>query len=103
MSEAKLDCNALIFVEVAFADPLQQKIYRLELPANTTARQAVCKSGLADDFPTFDFDRAPLGVFGTKVPDNYLLTNHDRVEVYRPLVQSPRDARRIRANSKSKR
>ncbi len=103
MSQSRADRNTLITVEVAFADPLQQKICQLQLPTNTTARQAVRQSGLAADFPAFDFELAPLGIFGTKVPDNYLLNNNDRVEVYRPLIQSPRDARRKRAKAITKR
>jgi len=86
-------------VEVAFADAVKQKIVQLRVPANSTARQAVKTSGLAECFPDFDFDAAPLGIFGTKVPDDYLLTEHDRVEIYRPLILPPRDARRQRAIS----
>ncbi len=89
--------NSTINIEIAFAEGSNQKIISLSLPVNTTARQAVRKSGLVNDFPNFDFDAAPLGVYGTKVPDNYLLANHDRVEVYRPLIQSAREARRQRA------
>ncbi len=90
-----------ISIEVAFATETRQKIIQLKLPINSTARQAVQISNLALEFPQFDFDSAPLGVFGRKVPDDYLLTDQDRVEIYRPLQQSPQDARRQRVKSAS--
>ena len=71
----------------------------MEVPVNTTARMAVEESGLDRIFPDFDFESAPIGVFGKAVPDNFLLADGNRVEVYRPLQQAPTDARRKRAKS----
>lgn len=92
-----------ISVEVVFAGESRQKIVHLELPERITARQAVNQSGLGVDFPEFDFASAPLGIFGTKVPDNYLLTDQDRVEIYRPLQQTPQETRRQRVKLARKR
>lgn len=91
------DDAAQICVEVAFASESKYKIIQLDLPLNSTARQAVEQSNLSSDFPDFDFESAPIGVFGSKVPDDYVLEDRDRVEIYRPLTQSARDARRQRA------
>ena len=93
------DEPAQISVEVAFASESKHKIVQLSLPINSTARQAVEQSGLSSDFPDFDFLSAPIGVFGSKVPDDYVLADNDRVEIYRPLTQSARDARRQRAKA----
>ena len=90
-----------ISVEVAFASESKHKIVQLNLPINSTARQAVEQSCLSSDFPEFDFLSAPIGVFGSKVPDDYVLADNDRVEIYRPLTQSARDARRQRAKATS--
>ena len=90
-------CDDFISVEVAFAACDKQTVARIELPVNATARQAVEQSGLAAQFLSFDFGHAPLGIFGTKVPDNHILENNDRVEVYRPLSQSAPESRRQRA------
>lgn len=92
-----------ISVEVVFAGESKQKIIHLRLPGQVTARQAVNQTSLSNDFPEFDFASAPLGIFGTKVPDNYLLTDQDRVEIYRPLQQTPQETRRQRVKLTRKR
>ncbi|MDN3518352.1 RnfH family protein [Aquisalimonas lutea] len=89
-----------IRIQVACARPEKQRIRSLELPAGTTAREAVQRSGLAAEFPEIDPDRAPLGIYGRHVEDGHVLRDGDRVEVYRPLVIDPREARRQRARAK---
>lgn len=37
-----------------------------------------------------------FGVWGLKVPSTYVLRNHDRLEIYRPLTVDPKVARRER-------
>lgn len=94
-----LESSRKICIEVAFASSTHQKLIEMEVPANSTARKAVEESGLDRIFPDFDFKSAPIGVFGKAVPDDYLLADGNRVEVYRPLQQAPTDARRKRAKS----
>ncbi len=94
--------NRQISIKVAFATPTHQKIVYLDVNEKTTARQAVGLSGLADSFPEYDFSNATIGVFGKTVPDDHILTEQDRVEIYRPLHQSPTDARRKRVNASQK-
>ena len=94
-----MEINKKICIEVAFASSTHQKIIKMEVRVNTTARMAVEESGLDRIFPDFDFGSALIGVFGKAVPDDYLLADGNRVEVYRPLQQSPTDARRKRVNS----
>ena len=91
-----------IKIEVAFATPDVQKVLSLEVSENTTARQVVVLSGLADLFPDYEFENASIGVFGKTVPDDHILSNRCRVEVYRPLIQSPTSARRQRAKAAQK-
>ena len=45
---------------------------------------------------------APLGIFGKRVKDDTVLRDGDRIEVYRPLVADPKDARRKRVLQKKK-
>ena len=87
----------MIQVEVVFASEHKQKIVELNVPENTTASEAIQLSGIQNEFHDFDFSTATIGIYGTVVPRNYLLANNDRVEIYRPLKQSPTDARRKRA------
>ena len=86
-------------VEVVFAAPDRQKLITLQLPANSTVRQAALQSGLQADFPELDLAEAPLGLFGKVVasPDTQVLEDGDRVEIYRPLLADPKEVRKRRA------
>ena len=86
-----------ISVEIACATPEKQLIIRLDVPPGTSARKAVEMSGIQNDFPDLDITSSTLGVFGTVVADSQQLGEHDRVEVYRPLINDPRDTRRALA------
>ena len=83
-----------ISVEVACALPEKQLIIKLEVPLGTGARAAVELSALQKEFPQLDIQRCAIGVFGEVVNEEYPLKDHDRVEVYRPLINDPRDTRR---------
>lgn len=93
-----------IEVEVAYALPHKQKIVALMVPAGTTALQAVEKSGLTKEFPEIDYSSAKMGIFGQalgtkglKKAAEHILQPGDRVEIYRPLIADPKEARRKRA------
>lgn len=92
----------MIRVEVAYALPERQELRRLELPRGTTAREAVRASGMAARFPGLDPETAELGIFGRPVASDTVLTDGDRVEIYRPLLADPRIARRRRAAHRSR-
>ena len=94
----------LIDVEVAYALPHQQKIIALLVAPGTTALQAVERSRIVDFFPEIDLASARMGIFGQALGTKGLepaasqvLQQGDRVEIYRPLVIDPKDARRKRA------
>jgi len=89
--------SAAISVEVAYATPARQKIITLQVPDATTAREAVLASGLDTEFKELHLNRCPIGVFGAVVTDDYCLRSGDRVEIYRSLLNEPREARRAAA------
>lgn len=87
-------------VEVAYARPDRQRLVTIDLAAGATARDAVHASGLANEFPEIDGERAPLGVFGRACAGDTVLRAGDRVEIYRPLQVDPKEARRRRAGGR---
>ncbi|MBR9814852.1 RnfH family protein [bacterium] len=99
--QAASSSGELIPVEVACALPERQALLRLDVPQGATARDAVTRSKIAEQFPEIDVDAAPLGVFGQGVDADYTLRPGDRVEIYRPLIADPKAARRKRAAKKS--
>lgn len=98
----------LITVEVAYALPHQQKIIPLLVEPGTTALQAVERSGIVNYFPEIDLSDLKMGIFGQALGNrgeataaSYQLHHGDRVEIYRPLICDPKDARRKRAEKNS--
>ena len=83
-----------ISVEVVCALPARQRVVKLSLAAGTTAREAVRASGLGAAFPNLDLERCQLGIYGRAIPGEHALADGDRVEIYRPLLADPREARR---------
>lgn len=89
----------MIQVEVAYALPEKQKIIRLSVEQGTVLRDAVKRSGIVQEFPDIDPDNAKYGIFGKAVrdADAEVLRDGDRVEIYRPLLIDPKQARANRA------
>ncbi|WP_266168208.1 RnfH family protein [Dyella subtropica] len=86
-----------IVVEVVYAESGRQLFRRVELPFGSTVMQAVEASGIAGMVEGLQIDPARLGVFSRKVQPDDVLSDGDRVEIYRPLTLDPKEARRKRA------
>lgn len=76
-------------IGVAYADPAQAVWLKLDLPDNTTLRDAVARSGILDTFPHLDLATLKVGIFGKIVPPDTPLRDGDRVEIYRPIQCDP--------------
>lgn len=89
----------MIRVEVVYALPDRQRLLTLEVPSGTTMIEAVQRSGLLAEFPDIDPATAPMGIFGKceAEPALRVLQAGDRVELYRPLLVDPKEARKARA------
>jgi putative ubiquitin-RnfH superfamily antitoxin RatB of RatAB toxin-antitoxin module len=80
----------MLNIEVAFATPEQQVIIALNVPDNTSIATAIELSGLK-------IETAAVGIFGKLCNLDYKVQAGDRIELYRPLVHDPKEARRQRA------
>lgn len=87
----------LITIEVAHARPEKQVLKSLQVVAGTTVQQAIELSGIREDFPDLEVDPQRLGVFSNRASPDQPLRQGDRVEIYRPLIADPKEARRKRA------
>lgn len=90
--------DTLIDVEVAYAKPEEQVILPIKVPAGTTAEQAILESGILARFSEIDLAVNKIGIFSRVCPLDQILQQADRVEIYRPLANDPKEARRQRAN-----
>ncbi len=89
--------NEHIGIEVAYALPHDQIVRQLNVPAGTTAKQAVELSGISRMLSEIDLSQNKLGIFGKLIKPDTILNDRDRVEIYRPLAVDPKEARRRRA------
>jgi len=89
----------VITVEIAYALPSEQKIIALQVEEGSTAFEAVAKSRIAEIFPQIDINSDPMGIFGKAIkdPKTQVLNAGDRIEIYRPLIADPKEARAKRA------
>ena len=92
--------TASIEIEVAFALPNRQILKQLRVPTGTTVEQAIKLSKLIDEFPEINLAKNKLGIFSKFAQRETILRPKDRIEIYRPLIIDPKEARRIRARTK---
>ena len=88
---------AKIQIEVVYALPEKQWLVSLSVTPGTTVRQALVLTDFAQKVRELDVRNCPVGIFGKGGADDRVLNAGDRVEVYRPLVNDPRELRRERA------
>jgi uncharacterized protein len=91
---------ASLRIEVVYALPAGEDAVALRLPPGATAADAVRASGMLERHPGIDLKRQKIGIYGRVVAAGTLLSDGDRVEVYRPLILEPKEARRRRALKK---
>lgn len=90
----------MIRVRVALALARRQEVVELELPAGSTLQAALDASGLGERFPEARIDRARVGIWSRPAARSAVLSDGDRVEIYRPLAADPKEQRRRRARVK---
>lgn len=88
-----------IKIEVAYARPDLQKILAISVPVGTSVYDAARVSGIDKIFPEIDFATIDMGIFGkvVKDPKNQEIREGERIELYRPLIIDPKQARLNRA------
>jgi hypothetical protein len=86
------------WLEVAYACECTQKLIRINY-REMTAEQAIERSGILKCYTEIDLAANKIGIYGKKVRLSQRLKPGDRVEIYRPLLLNPKQARRRRAMS----
>lgn len=85
-------------IEIAYALPQRQELVHVQLPTGSTVQQAIEASGLMQKYAEIDLKKNKVGVFGKLTKLDAPLRNHDRVEIYRPLLADPKEVRKKRAD-----
>jgi putative ubiquitin-RnfH superfamily antitoxin RatB of RatAB toxin-antitoxin module len=89
-------------IEVVYALPERCFSVTVELPAGATVADALTAAAMPDRVPGLVVDPARLAVFGQAATPQAPLHDGDRVEILRPLLADPKQARRQRAQTAAK-
>jgi putative ubiquitin-RnfH superfamily antitoxin RatB of RatAB toxin-antitoxin module len=90
----------MITVEVAYAKPDEQKILVVKVPEGATIEQAIHASGILTFFPEINLEKQKVGVFSKSCLLSDVVYEGERIEIYRPLLIDPKDARRKRVRNR---
>lgn len=80
-------------IEVAYAKADCQRVLTLQVPLGTSVEAAIKLSGILQEFPEIDLTQHAVGIFSEKTTLETIVKAGDRIEIYRPLLMDPKDAR----------
>jgi putative ubiquitin-RnfH superfamily antitoxin RatB of RatAB toxin-antitoxin module len=89
--------EGLVNVEVVYATEKRQEIVKVGVRQGATVDDAIEESRLLILFPLEPIGSCQTGIWGRPVERTQVLSDGDRVELYRALLKDPRMARRERA------
>ena len=81
-------------IGVAYADKFKQTWLKLDMPDDSTVREAIERSGLLGQFPEIDLSQNKVGIFGKLTTLDAKLSDGNRVEIYRPITADPETVER---------
>jgi hypothetical protein len=61
----------------------------IQVDENATVIEAIRQSGILQKYPEINIEINKLGIFGKMVKANQILTEGDRIEIYRPITADP--------------
>jgi uncharacterized protein len=93
----------MINVEIVYAQTQRSIAKSLELPQGARIADALAQAASDQEFSGVDLANAAVGIFGKVAPRDQLLKEGDRIEIYRPLLEEPKVARRKQARAQKTR
>ena len=97
--------DALLGVQVVYAPPAPASaaVVNLQVAPGTTLAQALAMPAVTTALGEADLAPCRTGIWGKLKSLDTVLVERDRVEIYRPLIADPMEARRRRADKKATR
>lgn len=87
-----------IQIEVAYASTTEhQTLLTLRVEPPCTVEKAILLSGVLDIYPEIELSNQIVGIWSRPCELTHLVQSGDRIEIYRPLVQTPEERRRKKA------
>ncbi|WP_423681689.1 MULTISPECIES: RnfH family protein [unclassified Undibacterium] len=94
--------NDTIRVQVCYSSGSAVSLLDVVVPLGASVGQAIDVSGIRDTHPELSHATYKTGVYGKLKDESAILHEGDRVEIYRPLLADPMEARRRRAKKQQK-
>lgn len=91
-----------IKVQVCYSSGGVVSLLDVVIPRGGSVRQAIDLSHILEQHPELDSSALKIGVYGKLKDASAVLHDGDRVEIYRPLLADPMEARRRRAQKQQK-
>jgi uncharacterized protein len=88
-----------VIIEVVYAQPQRSVVKCLQMPQGSRLADALACAAQDPAFSGVDLQNSPVGIFGRPARRDQALKEGDRIEIYRPLLEEPKLARRKRARA----
>jgi putative ubiquitin-RnfH superfamily antitoxin RatB of RatAB toxin-antitoxin module len=87
----------LVTVQIIFAN--QQHFWRktIQIAEHSSVREAIEASGVLKQFSEINLAVNKVGIFNELVSLNHEVLENDRIEIYRSLLNDPKELRKKRA------
>ena len=89
------------WITVAYARPDRQWEIKLQVSAFANVALCIRRSGILASCHELKLEDLQVGIYSRKVGLDAVVKEGDRIEIYRPLLINPMEARRLRAQKKS--
>jgi putative ubiquitin-RnfH superfamily antitoxin RatB of RatAB toxin-antitoxin module len=83
-------------VSVVYALPQVQRVFSLQCNPGATIASVIALSGILQHYPEIDLGTVQVGIFSQIKALSDTVAEGDRIEIYRPLLIDPKQARRLR-------
>ncbi|CAA2930028.1 RnfH family protein [Arsenophonus endosymbiont of Bemisia tabaci] len=91
-----------INIEVVYALPDRQFLLYVKLAEGASVEEAIMQSGILSLRDDIDLSKNKVGIYSRPAKLSDILSDGDRVEIYRPLLSDPKETRRKRAEKAKK-
>lgn len=91
-----------ISAEVCYALPDKQFLIPVKIHEGATVEAVILASGILSLRDDVDLTKNKVGIFSRPAKLTDIVSDGDRVEIYRPLIADPKEMRRKRAEDTSR-
>lgn len=91
----------MINVQIVYPLPENPTIIDCQVTVGSTVEQAIVQSTILSKCQ-LSLEQLNVGIYGKLVTLTHLVSDGDRIEIYRPLLNDPKEIRRQRAKLKRK-